>query len=211
MGGRPAWVCVMVALGGCTAINPAYENIDSSAGGSGSASMPDGYPDTGSSMATGSWLWISNPVTGDWFARDSDPCGSVPTQAAAVCANAPIPLVGRSTRPLETLPEQWAFLLDGPFHAAASGELVLVAFEDLLDGEVENTFVEGLTSPDPQAELYVWRGPIDEVASPECSDWSSPAPLGSIAFFEAGSASVGLGTAPCASQMALLCACAAAD
>lgn len=254
MGGRMAWLGVLVGLSGCARPNPAYRDAQDSSGstsrgdgatvggtrasttqetaatsdasgGRGSSTHSTNASTMGPSVGSGSdgvtsetatdtasglasLLWISAPVMGDWDNGGDDPCGVALPQTGATCVNGSFAIAGRAKTSIVELPGRFDFL-GGPFYAATTGELILGSLDQLASGAVESRFVEALTAPEPAAELYVWRGPLDEDGALNCADWSTSQGTGTVLLVEAVSGAVSVaGTAPCMSQVRLLCACA---
>lgn len=186
-------------------------STNTSSMGPGSGPESDGLTsETATDTAGGlsSLLWISAPVMGDWDSVDDDPCGAALPQTGALCLNSSLVIAGRAETSIIELPELFDFL-GGPFYAATTGELILESLDQLASGAVETRFVEALTAPEPAAELYVWRGPLDGDGALHCQEWSNSQGTGSVFLFEAVSGAVSIaGSAPCMSQVRLLCACA---
>lgn len=165
--------------------------------------------ESGSVEPTSALLWISDLTMGDWALSDGSECALALENSQDLCAEPPFEIVGRSKAPLVSLPEFHPFLQEAEFVSARTGEFVLASFADLLDGWVEPVFVSALLPEGDQMDVFAWRGPVDDLEN-SCVDWTVPSGNVPGWFFEQGSETVSFNvSAPCMSELRLLCTCPA--
>ncbi|MCR9161440.1 MAG: hypothetical protein ACE37F_29700 [Nannocystaceae bacterium] len=169
-----------------------------------------GPGETGAVGPATALLWVSALTMGDWDAHDGNECALAQDDVATICAEPPIELVARSMTPLQALPSVHPFLEEAEFVSARTGEVVLKSFDELLEGRVEPNFVAALVPNDDQLELYAWRGAQDQSVQQHCTDWTSSMGIATAWFFEKDAPEVSLSaTAPCMSELRILCTCPA--
>lgn len=178
----------------------------SSSGGEPSSS---GGAETESVEPPSALLWVSALTMGTFAATEADECADALENNEELCAEPPFEIVGRAMAPLVSLPEAHPFLEEAEFVSARTGEFVLADFSELLEGRVEPEFLGAMLLEDNATSMFAWRGPVDRLEN-SCTDWTSPENNAPAWYFEQGLEEVSLNaSAPCMSELRVLCACPA--
>lgn len=164
--------------------------------------------DTGWTESPIALMWVTPVTMGDWDNERENPCVLAVDDVQDICAEPPVEIVGRTIAPLEALPAFHPFLEEARFYSARTDALVVKSYAELLEGRVEANFVDELVSGDDQPDIYAWRGPQGQLPEANCSDWVNPEVTGSGWLFLRQSAEVSFDvSAPCVSELHLLCTC----
>ena len=177
-------------------------------GGTGEPSS-SGVLETGSARPMFALLWTTDLTMGSFAMTKADECAAALEGSEDLCAEPPFEIVGRAKAPLISLPQIHPFLEEAEFVSARTGEFVLANFAELLEGRVEPEFLDALLPDGDQLSMYAWRGPVDRVED-SCADWTVSTGSAPAWYFELGSEAASLDvSAPCMSQLRVLCTCPA--
>ncbi len=164
-----------------------------------------GLAETGSTPGSGTLLWLSYPVNGNFYASDEDLCAPDISALGPDCLGPHRVLVGTGKVPFEELPGAFPFLSDGPLHAAGTGTVIATDFDALVNGAVNASFVEEITGDSTAKEIAMWRGPDGLGGATSCDDWMQS--TGSATTYVVSGAMGNLEIASCGLLLPALCAC----